>query len=143
MSNLAAFDEKFSVSSLTIFSSPYWAWSLRPTQPTLGASVVSLRRDAGRLVEILPDESVDLIRVLGLAQDRLMERFGCKKVNVLMLMHFDAHLHFHVMPRYQAEVTMFETVWKDPGWPGFPVGMSPGESAVPEDVPRRIVDQLK
>ena len=38
-----------------------------------------------------------------------------------MLMMVDAHVHFHVIPRYATPRDLFNTRWIDNGWPSFPV----------------------
>jgi diadenosine tetraphosphate (Ap4A) HIT family hydrolase len=142
MSNLSDFINKFEVKSLSIHETPFWTWSLRPTQPTLGASVISLNHEASLLSDLHANESADLVKILALAQNRMLDRLLCQKVNIMMLMHFDTHLHFHVLPRYSKEQRMFGVDWKDTGWPGFPNGMSPGESIVADAIRREIIAHL-
>jgi diadenosine tetraphosphate (Ap4A) HIT family hydrolase len=47
--------------------------------------------------------------------------FSYDKINYLMLMMNDPHVHFHVMPRYASERTFAGRSWKDAGWPALPV----------------------
>ena len=47
---LTAFREKFRVAELCVVETEHWAWSVRPAQPTLGATVLSLRRGASAYV---------------------------------------------------------------------------------------------
>ncbi|MDT8281400.1 MAG: HIT family protein, partial [Gammaproteobacteria bacterium] len=49
-----------------------------------------------------------------------VSRFGNQKINYLMLMMVDPHVHFHVIPRYAASVVFDDITFTDPGWPGLP-----------------------
>ena len=51
---------------------------------------------------------------------KLRDAFQFDKINYLLLMMVDRHLHFHVIPRY-AETRSFAGVeWPDPAWPKGP-----------------------
>ena len=41
-------------------------------------------------------------------------------MNYLMLMMVDAHVHFHVLPRYADVLDRVGQQWRDPAWPGPP-----------------------
>lgn len=138
MTDLATFQEKFRVSALKISENADWNWSLRPTQPTLGASVVSFKREAAALSDLGATESASLVEMLSACQATLSRTFGCDKINILLLMHFDSHLHFHLVPRYKSPVQAFDIEWNDTGWPGFPDKMNPGEGAVSDVVIEQV-----
>ena len=127
----AAFRDKFQLGRLTIAENEHWVWSLRPVQCTLGASVLSLRRAALRMAELTDAEGAGLVNMSRALEGRLSRLFQFEKINYLMLMMVDAHVHFHVVPRYVRAVDRFGVVWKDPGWPGFP-HLSEGPGVDPE-----------
>jgi diadenosine tetraphosphate (Ap4A) HIT family hydrolase len=42
------------------------------------------------------------------------------KINYLMLMMVDPHVHFHVLPRYRAKQEFHGVIIPDEGWPAAP-----------------------
>ena len=53
--------------------------------------------------------------------ERVLRRFtGYERINYLMLMMVDPHVHFHVVPRYKGERTFADERYPDAGWPGLP-----------------------
>jgi diadenosine tetraphosphate (Ap4A) HIT family hydrolase len=119
--NLRLFRDKFQLDGLTVCETEHWIWSVRPVQATLGASILSLRRYCERLSEITPEEGADLARVVKLIEGGLHANFAYDKINYLMLMMVDPHLHYHVLPRYAGERSFGGATWTDAGWPTQPV----------------------
>ncbi len=119
-SNLAEFTEKFRVEELEIARSEHWIWSVRPGQATLGAGVLSLKRFCASMSEATAEEVADLAAITKLIEARLGEAFAPDKMNYLMLMMVDAHLHFHVVPRYAEPRHFGGLEWVDGGWPALP-----------------------
>lgn len=115
---LEEFNAKFRVEELLVERSEYWAWSVRPVQATLGAGVLSLRRFCQAMGAVSPEEMTDLAVITRTLEDRLAQTFAPQKMNYLMLMMVDAHLHFHVLPRYARPVQFAGASWADEGWPG-------------------------
>jgi diadenosine tetraphosphate (Ap4A) HIT family hydrolase len=120
MSDLAEFDEKFRVADLLIATSEHWRWSVRPVHSTLGAGVLSLTRFCSRFGDITSEESADLGNMTTLIEDALQAAFQPAKMNYIMLMMVDPHLHFHVLPRYDSVKEFADLAWEDKGWPGPP-----------------------
>ena len=50
----------------------------------------------------------------------LKKSFNYDVINYLMLMMFDKHVHYHILPRYENPVDFLEVTWKDENWPGVP-----------------------
>ena len=50
----------------------------------------------------------------------LSEAIGYEKINYLMLMMVDPHVHFHVLPRYEGSREHGDIAISDTGWPGQP-----------------------
>jgi diadenosine tetraphosphate (Ap4A) HIT family hydrolase len=63
----------------------------------------------------------------------LKAAYGPDKMNYLMLMMVDPHVHYHVIPRYSDDRPE-----EDPGWPGPPV-----LSASADESPADVRDTLK
>ncbi len=120
MDGLDSFKRKFRLDELCIYENEYWTWSLRPMQPTLGAGVLSLKRYAESFSHITEEEGKNLVAIVKLIEERLKQAFDYDKINYLMLMMVDPHLHFHIIPRY-SEVMEFEGIsLPDKAWPGPP-----------------------
>jgi len=117
---LSEFSEKFRVAELTIFRLHYWTWSIRPVHCTLGSGILSLNRFCTSFSTITTDEASELGMAAQGIERSLSAAFHPDKFNYIMLMMVDAHLHFHVIPRY-ATLREFSGVhWVDAGWPTVP-----------------------
>ncbi|HPP48209.1 MAG TPA: HIT family protein [Accumulibacter sp.] len=117
---LAEFRDKFRVKELLIFETSAWSWSVRPMQSTLGASVISLNRQAANFSEVSAVEMADFANMVVKLESALKKAFGHDRINYLMLMMVDHHVHFHVIPRYADERQFAGLEWKDSGWPSLP-----------------------
>lgn len=120
---LDEFDSKFRVKELLIADSGLWRWSVRPVHSTLEAGVLSLSRFTTAFADLSEDESRDPGAVVKTIEATLRGAFGPEKMNYVMLMMIDDHLHFHVLPRFAETKTFAGLDWADSGWPG-PPGMS-------------------
>lgn len=119
--NFKNFIEKFRVGELTIYESKYWVWTLRPSQPTVGCGVLSLKRAAEKLSEITPEEGADLSLVVKVIENSLAKAFPVKKMNYVMYMMVDYHVHYHIIPRYSENQIFNNIEFVDKGWPKPPV----------------------
>ncbi len=118
--NFLRFQEKFIISGLKIYETKYWIWSLRPVQVTLGAGVLSLKRECLTLSELNQEEFSDLNNVIKIIEKTLKRAFDYDVMNYLMLMMVDKQVHYHVIPRYERTMDFEGLSWKDSGWPGVP-----------------------
>jgi diadenosine tetraphosphate (Ap4A) HIT family hydrolase len=59
--------------------------------------------------------------VTGAIEAALAEAVRYSKINYLMLMMVDPHVHFHVIPRYEGERQAAGLSIADSGWPKMPV----------------------
>lgn len=117
---LTAFCSKFKTEELHIYESDYWLWSLRPHQATLGAGILFLKRECPAFSQLTKEEHSDLDQMIKVIESTLSDLFQYDVINYLMLMMFDKHVHFHVVPRYESEREMFGDIWRDETWPGLP-----------------------
>ncbi len=120
MSELAKFQQKFRIPELTIKVYAHWNWSLRPVQSTLGACVISARREEPHFSGMTAAECAELALVVKDVESGLKAAFSYDKINYLMLMMVDPHVHFHVIPRYAATREFAGTTWQDKNWPKPP-----------------------
>lgn len=119
--NFDNFNKKFKVDDLLIFQTEYWRWSLRPAQCTLGAGILSLKRPAETMSELTLEEGKDLIVITKVIETTLKEAFNMEKMNYIMLMMVDYHIHYHVVPRYSQDKLFSDICFKDLGWPKPPI----------------------
>ncbi|MGI6382032.1 MAG: HIT family protein [Tissierellaceae bacterium] len=120
MTTMAKFSEKFKIKELKIYETDYWIWSLRPHQTTLGAGILSLKRECSNFSELNQEEYSDLNNIIKVIEKTLKKTFNYDIMNYLMLMMVDKQVHYHVIPRYEKEFEIFGRVWKDRSWPGIP-----------------------
>lgn len=120
MEKINLFKNKFKVTELKICETEYWIWSLRPVQATLGAGVLSLKRECPVFSELEQKEFCDLNNIIKVIEKTLKTTFNCDIINYLMLMMVDKQVHYHVIPRYERTIDFARTSWKDSGWPGVP-----------------------
>jgi len=119
-STLEEFRAKFRLDEFRLIGSEHWTWSLRPVPVTLGAGVLSLNRFCTSFADLTPAEGADLARIVGQLESRLRGVFTPDRMNYLMLMMVDRHLHFHVVPRYAQFRSFGGLIWEDAAWPKPP-----------------------
>lgn len=117
---LSEFEKKFKTDEFLIYESKYWVWSLRPVQATLGAGVLSLKRECPEFSELNQEEFCDLKNIIKVIEKTLKQTFNYDIMNYLMLMMVDKQVHYHVIPRYERTINFAGISWKDSGWPGVP-----------------------
>jgi diadenosine tetraphosphate (Ap4A) HIT family hydrolase len=114
------FNAKFRIPELTVKGYRHWIWSVRPMQATLGASVVSARRYVAHFGEMTSEQTAELAAVVRDLEAGLKAAFAYDKINYLMLMMVDPHVHFHVLPRYASPREFLGRTWVDANWPKPP-----------------------
>ncbi len=111
---------KFGYPDTLLADYDHWVVLLRPQQATLGAMVLACKEPAAAFSAISQAAFSSLASVTADIEATLGAAFAYDKVNYLMLMMVDPHVHFHVLPRY-AEPRAFGGVsFEDPGWPAVP-----------------------
>ena len=98
----------------------HWLVLLRPAQPTLGSLILAAKGDATAFGALPDGAHAELQRVTRAIEAALAEVIGFDRINYLMLMMVDRHVHFHVIPRYDGERNAGDLVIADTGWPGPP-----------------------
>ena len=111
---------KFGAPDTNIHVYSTWLLLLRPAQVTLGALVLVAREPVTAFSQLSQAAFTELARVTHDIDTVLSHLFHYDKLNYLMLMMVDPHVHFHVIPRY-AEIRHYAGVeFSDSGWPGPP-----------------------
>jgi diadenosine tetraphosphate (Ap4A) HIT family hydrolase len=112
--------EKFGYPATLLKEFEHWLVLLRPAQVTLGALVLAAKSDATAYAD-LPREAFAEQADAVAAIERALARFtGYERINYLMLMMVDPHVHFHVIPRYSQARSWNGIAFPDAGWPGPP-----------------------
>ena len=112
--------EKFGWPATLIAEFDHWLVLLRPAQPTLGSLVLAARSDATAFAELPGEAHAELKRVTGAIEAALARFTGYARLNYLMLMMVDPHVHFHVIPRYEGAREWGGVAFPDAGWPAVP-----------------------
>lgn len=97
----------------------WWSVQARPQQATLGAMIL-LAHGPAQAFGDLPGGAHGELAQITHDIEAAVARFGNQKINYLMLMMVDPHVHFHVLPRYDKEVAFDGITFADPGWPAVP-----------------------
>jgi len=98
----------------------HWVVLLRPEQPTLGSLIVAAIGEAKAFAELPAEAFAELRTVVGHVEAALRAAVGYEKINYLMLMMVDPHVHWHVIPRYEGERESDGIAIPDQGWPKAP-----------------------
>ncbi len=95
----------------------YWKLLVRNRNTTLGNCVLVTKEHYERYSELPPEAFAEMSSIVKELEHALHAAFSYDKINYLMLMMFDKHTHFHILPRY-AEPRQFAGItWTDDGWP--------------------------
>ncbi len=98
----------------------HWVLMVRVDQVTIGSLILAAKSDAtayGDLNDEFFTEQKHIITELEAALSTVMDY---QKINYLMLMMVDPHVHFHVIPRYEKPKQFDDVEIEDAGWPGPP-----------------------
>ena len=123
---------KFGYPDTLIREWDHWAVLLRPAQVTLGSLVLAATGEA-TAYSALPAEAFNEQATAVRAIETALRAFcDYDRINYLMLMMVDPHVHFHVIPRYSEARSWEGTAFPDNGWPGPPqlksaVELQPGQ----------------
>lgn len=111
---------KFGYPATLIADYPHWLVLLRPQQPTLGSLVLAARSDVTALSALPAPAFAELASVTAAIEATLARAVRYEKLNYLMLMMVDPHVHCHVIPRYAGERSLCGVTKADGGWPAAP-----------------------
>lgn len=130
--------EKFGYPATLVAQFTHWVVLLRPAQPTLGSLVLAAKSDATAFGDLPAEAHAELAAVTRAIESALARAVGYDKINYLMLMMVDPHVHFHVLPRYEGSRSHADLQIADAGWPGQPdlgsaVALPPEQVAVLTD----------
>ena len=111
---------RFGYPATLIAEYEHWVVLLRPVQPTLGSLILAAKSEATAFSDLDTAAFAELQKTIGDIERALGEAVGYAKINHLMLMMVDPHVHFHVLPRYEGERSACGVTVADAGWPKVP-----------------------
>lgn len=111
------FFTKYDVFKHKIEENKYWIWSLRPQQVTYCSSLITLKRAANSL-SALSKEEFSALHDIVVKLETSIDIFAAPKLyNYSTLMLVDRYIHFHVFPRYDADLRTELQIEMDPFFP--------------------------
>ncbi len=111
---------KFGYPETAIAEGEHWALLVRPAQVTLGSLVLCAKSEALAYGDLPAEAFGEQREMVALAERLLREFVAYDRINYLMLMMVDPHVHFHVLPRYEGTRAYGGSDFPDSGWPGVP-----------------------
>lgn len=112
--------KKFGYPATLVRDYDHWVVLLRPAQVTLGSLIVAAKSDVEDFGALSPDHFSELKTVTADVSSALESLVSHDKLNWLMLMMVDPHVHFHLIPRYDGTREWMGQVFEDKAWPGPP-----------------------
>ena len=98
----------------------YWVLLLRPAQVTAGSLILAAKSDATAYGDLPEAAFTEQSTIVSEVEQMLRTAVNMDKLNYLMLMMVDPHVHFHIFPRYRGDRSIAGLVLTDHGWPGPP-----------------------
>ncbi len=111
---------KFGYPETLLHEFKHWLALVRPQQVTLGSLVLAAKSEATAFADLEAAAFAELGTAIAAIEGALKSEFGAEKINYLMLMMADPHVHFHVIPRYSQAQELAGRTLIDAGWPGLP-----------------------
>jgi diadenosine tetraphosphate (Ap4A) HIT family hydrolase len=112
--------EKFGYPGTLVREYRHWVVLLRPAQVTAGSLILAAKSDATAFGDLPAEAFVELQQATAEIEMTLSATCAYEKINYLMLMMVDPHVHFHVFPRYDGCRALGGAELDDAGWPGPP-----------------------
>lgn len=112
--------EKFGFPATAVREYRHWLVLLRPAQVTAGSLVLAAKSGATAYGELEDAAFAEQAAVVRDIEQALASAVNFDKINYLMLMMVDPHVHFHVFPRYAGTRSLDGAAYSDLGWPGPP-----------------------
>ena len=112
--------QKFGYPQSLVKEYDHWCILLRPQQVTLNSLVLAAKSEVTAFADLPRAAFTELAAVIPEIEHSLNRFKPFKKINYLMLMMVDPHVHMHVIPRYSDLQVFDEIEFPDKGWPGQP-----------------------
>ena len=132
---------KFGWPATLVTEFEHWVVLARPAQPTLGSLVLAAKSEVTAFGDLPAAAHAELAKATAAIERALGKAVSYSKLNYLMLMMVDPHVHFHVIPRYEGARDWRGLSFVDAGWPKVP---DLGQAVTPDPAQlAALVDWLK
>ncbi len=111
---------KFGYPETLVREFEHWLVLVRPAQVTLGSLVLAAKSDATAYRRLPREAFAEQADAVAAIENGLAAFCQYERINYLMLMMVDPHVHFHVIPRYSEPRRWNGLELPDQGWPGPP-----------------------
>ena len=112
--------KKFGYPATLVREYRHWVLLVRPAQVTAGSLILAAKGDATAYGDLPTDAFTEQGSIVIELEQKLREIIKLDRINYLMLMMADPHVHFHIFPRYRGTRSFAGLVLTDHGWPGPP-----------------------
>ena len=112
--------ERFGYPATLVRDYTHWVLLVRPAQVTAGSLILAAKSDVTAYGELPEAAFTEQAKIVAELEHMLRNAVNMDKINYLMLMMVDPHVHFHIFPRYQGKRSFAGLVLADHGWPGPP-----------------------
>ena len=112
--------EKFGYPATLVREYRHWMLLVRPAQVTAGSLILAAKGESTAYGDLPPAAFVEQGEIVRELEQKLREAVKLDKINYLMLMMVDPHVHFHIFPRYRGTRSFAGMDLVDHGWPGPP-----------------------
>jgi diadenosine tetraphosphate (Ap4A) HIT family hydrolase len=112
--------EKFGYPATLLREFDHWLVLLRPAQVTLGSLVLAAKSNATAYADLPQAAFAEQKDAIGTIERALAAFTRFERINYLMLMMVDPHVHLHVIPRYSVPRHWNGVEFADAGWPATP-----------------------
>ena len=112
--------EKFGYPATLLREFDHWLVLLRSAQVTLGSVVLAAKSHATAYHQLPREAFTEQADAIAAIEKALADFSTYERINYLMLMMVDPHVHFHVIPRYEGQRSLAGMSFADTGFPGPP-----------------------
>lgn len=112
--------EKFGFPATLVRDYAHWVLLVRPAQVTAGSLILAAKGDATAYGDLPAAAFAEQGVIVAELEQKLRQVINMDKINYLMLMMVDPHVHFHIFPRYRESRSFAGLTLTDHGWPGPP-----------------------
>ena len=121
-----------------VWQGGHWCLLPRPAQMTFASLILGGKSEATAFLALPSAVFTELQTAIAAIEKTLTAFRPYARINYLMLMMVDPHVHFHLIPRYDAAQDYAGTSFTDAGRSGPPHLKS--ATAVPEGTPRMLLE---
>lgn len=112
--------KKFGYPTTLVREYRHWVVLIRPTQVAAGSLILAAKGDSTAYGALPAEAFAEQGMIIAEIEKKLREVVKMDKINYLMLMMVDPHVHFHIIPRYRGTRSFAGLELADHGWPGPP-----------------------